>query len=157
MKSIILVTLFAASSAFANQFASFVGTYVPVGKSVDQSFGRADCATYGFSTLTEFKIYETSGALSYSKKGNMDHGGSLVEYANRGQRFQKEIYITGTATQAVRQEYFSDWLHNDFTSSALSITQLSNGNYLLKYVSHFSNEMDNLYAACSSEIEVARK
>lgn len=80
-----------------------------------------------------------------------------MAYNSKGQRFQKEIYITGDATQASRQEYISDFLHNEFSSSAISITKHTNGNYILKYVSHFSNEMDNLYAACSSKIEVAKK
>jgi hypothetical protein len=142
---------------WANQFAKFVGTYVPVGKSVDQSFGRSDCNTYGFSGLTEFKIYETSGQYSFSQKGIFDHSGSLVEFVNSGQRFQKQIYISGDETQATRQEVFFDFLHSNYSSISITISALPTGKYSLKYASYFSNEMENVHSACLSEIEVVQK
>ena len=50
--------MFIAGSAFANPFSKFIGSYVPVGKSTEQFYGKDYCELFGFRDMTEFKVNE---------------------------------------------------------------------------------------------------
>lgn len=157
MKSFILISMFIASSVFANPFSKFMGTYAPAGNVTEKVYGTNFCQLHDFKGMTEFTIDESNGYLGYVLKGKIAYSNSLTERQFKTQRFQEEIYIRGSESQATRTENIFDYFHNEYRSSALTISELPNGKYHLKYVNFATKGIDNLSHSCSVEIDVVRK